>query len=122
MSPKNEQSASKELVTSLQRIAQKAEIEPDKQIIVFIDVDSHFPIVEDILPGHDWERIRVQGIRPVFKAVVTWNFCHRLIHDFPEDKVDLITPPKEGTVRLILLLEEGLKVRDLQLCSKKDLH
>ena len=45
-----------------------------------------------------------------------------ILKKFVEDEVDLITPPKEGTVRLILLLEDGLKVTDLQLCSRKDLH
>jgi hypothetical protein len=69
-----------------------------QQVVVAIDVDDPVwtPLVDMLMPGHDWEQYRSRGERPIARGVVPRNLIAEVVSDLypaagnvPDDRVSV---------------------------------
>ena len=89
------------------RAQEKATETGVEQGVICIDVDdpTWMPIVDTLLPGHDWESYRVCGERPVARGVVPRALLEETVKFYPAAE-DLAT----DRVNILVLAAGGIAV------------
>lgn len=109
-----EQSAER-LRQMARRAAYERGLSRDKFVMVCIQVDD--PrwryIVDQLMPGADWQRYRDRGEEPVARGSVTFAICEEIGEHLPDLVDALMEVPAEGYVKLIALGWDGATVYDI---------
>lgn len=88
----------------------------NSEVVLFcIAVDTEWRGLVDILmPGTDWQKIRDQELEPVAMGSVTFSLAHDLIKLFPDMREILIEIPPEGFYKCIALDEGGCTIYEIE--------
>lgn len=87
----------------------------DDVVVVCIKVDSPWrPIVDALMPGYDWQKIRDQRLEPVALGTADFPICEVVAERMPEIAEVLLETPKEGYYKCIALDEGGCTVYDIE--------
>lgn len=91
-------------------------VSPDDLFIVCIDVDdeSWRDLVEELMPGHDWQEYRDRGETPVARGSVTSGIREYLSEVVPDIKNALNGPLPKDAIRVIVMAEGGAAVHLIQ--------
>lgn len=84
-------------------------------VVICIEVDSRWrDLVEQLMPGYDWDAERVSGRQPIALGSTTWAICKFLAEEFPDlAKVALEVPP-EGKAKAVVLDDGGCTIYELE--------
>lgn len=86
-------------------------------VLYCIKVDSDWRwMVDMISPGTEeqFQEQRNRGFDPIAVGSVSWNFCRTVAEHFDEKREDVMAPPEDGTMKVILLSDEGCEVFNLE--------
>jgi hypothetical protein len=87
----------------------------DEVVIVCIKVDSDWrSIVDDLMPGADWQQFRDIGLEPVARGTATFPICEIIAERLPDVSDVLLETPSEGHFKLIALDEGGCTVYEIE--------
>lgn len=85
----------------LQELAQKLRSEgrQNSHFVICIDVDDKTwtPLVNELMPGHDWEQYRSQGQVPMARGIVPWALLEVVTEYMPYLQTDLKTITSDVT-------------------------
>ncbi|MDB5224822.1 MAG: hypothetical protein JWO43_444 [Candidatus Adlerbacteria bacterium] len=86
----------------------------DQVVMVCIKVDSRWRwIVDQLMPGADWQQYRDQGQEPVARGSAMWPICEAVADELPDLKDALLEIPAEGRVKVIALDDGGGTVYEI---------
>lgn len=84
-------------------------------VVVCIKVDSKWrPIVDALMPGEDWQRIRDTGLEPVARGLAMFSICEVIAEELPDIADVLMETPTEGFYKCIALDEGGCTVYEIE--------
>jgi len=84
-------------------------------VIICIQVDSRWRATADhLMPNHDWDSIRAQGVEPIARGMVAWSVCEMVAEEFPDIASAVLEVPPEGKVKAIVLNDGGCTIYELE--------
>jgi len=85
-------------------------------IVVCIMVDSRWrPLVDQLMPNHDWQQYRDQGMKPIARGSVVLNsIAPRLINELPGLRDSLCEVYPDGKAKAIVLDDTGGTVYQIE--------
>lgn len=106
-------------MSRLQHIAWRAlnvhNLANDKFVIVCIEVDSRWrPIVDQLMPGQDWQAIRDIGEEPMARGSAMWGICEVVAEELPDIADVALEMPPKGKVKVIVLSEGGGTIYEME--------
>lgn len=94
------------------------ESEENTDVVLYcIKVDSVWRwIVDKINPDMEagFQAQRDQGFDPIALGSVSWNFCDTIVEHIPEMADEILEPPEPGTLKAILLSDDGCTVFNVE--------
>jgi len=96
----------------LQHFAYRAkfihELTNEDVVVVCIKVDSDWrPIVDALMPGHNWQEIRDLGQEPVARGTACFSICEVVADILPDIADVLLEKPSDNCYKCIVLDEGG---------------
>lgn len=89
-------------------------------VVVCIKVDSDWrPIVDALMPGENWQRIRDLGQEPVAKGTAYFPICEIIARRLPKLASVLMETPTDGYYKCIALDEGGCSVYEIEAIEQK---
>jgi len=84
-------------------------------VVICIEVDSRWrDIVDQLMPGYDWQSIRDAGEKPVARGSAMWPICEVVAERLPDIADVCLEIPAEGMVKAIVLSDGGGTVYELE--------
>lgn len=83
-----------------------------------VQVDSPLwrPLVDHLMPGHDWEAVRKEtGGDPTSRGSVSWATLTHIAQRLPDIREQLLEFPKEGIMKAVVLSHFGGTVFEFEL-------
>lgn len=77
---------------------------PETHCCVLIDPEDQLwrPLVDILMPGHDWDKYRLEGLRPACRGINTMATVEVAKELFPALEVDLRNAPASGVLCLVM--------------------
>jgi len=87
----------------------------DEVVIICVQVDSTWrDLVDDLMPGHDWDAIRATGAEPIAQGIVLWSLCEFIAQEFPDIAKAVLEVPPPGKMKVIVLNDGGCTIYELE--------
>lgn len=86
----------------------------DEVVLVCIEVDTEWRgLVDMLMPGHDWDKVRDSGLDPIARGSAGWGVCEIVADVFPTMRGVALSKPDEGVFKAIVLNHGGCTIYDI---------
>jgi hypothetical protein len=79
-------------------------------VCIDVDADAWRPLVEEIMPGHDWQQYRDRGEMPMLRGAVGTEYLEMFRQYVPAIVPALTAPVTDGCARVIVMAGSGATV------------
>ena len=83
--------------------------------LVQVDDPRWTGIVDELMPGHDWQQYRDRGEEPLARGSTTFSLCEYLAEEMPGIASALLERPQKGYVKVVVLGEGGGNVYEISI-------
>jgi len=92
-------------------------------IIVCIKVDSRWrSVVDQLMPEHDWQQYRDQGMQPIARGSVAASFADYLAEELPDLREALREVYPYGKAKAVVLDDTGGTVYEIEPKPESGVH